>query len=91
MSEDPAAPVRRSSRQRALAEKKKLEESDVRLYFRGGGGGYFDIFVTDINNTNDSYLILYKKCLQAKVDYLQCIVNKGGKFMLPFLLDLLSL
>lgn len=35
MNEDSAAPVRRSSRQRARAEKQKLEESDVRLYYGG--------------------------------------------------------
>lgn len=35
VNEDSATPVRRSSRQRVLAEKKKLEETDVRLYWGG--------------------------------------------------------
>uniref|UniRef100_A0A8C9NGV2 ATPase family AAA domain containing 5 n=1 Tax=Serinus canaria TaxID=9135 RepID=A0A8C9NGV2_SERCA len=55
VSEDSAAPVRRSSRQRALAEKKKLEESDVRLYF--WGGGYFNIFEEKLGFL--SYLICF--------------------------------
>lgn len=32
VNEDLPAPVRRSSRQRALAEKKKLQENEVSLY-----------------------------------------------------------
>lgn len=85
MSEDSAAPVRRSSRQRALAEKKKLEESDVRMYC-GVGGEYFNIFVLDISNINDSCLILYKKCLQAKVDNCHVLLIKEKLGFLSYLI-----
>lgn len=46
--------MRRSSRQQALAEKKKLQENEVSLYI--WGGDYFDVFVIHLSNKNVSYI-----------------------------------
>lgn len=55
VNEDVPAPVRRSSRQRALAEKKKLEDNEVSLYTLQGKQ-YFDGFMIHLSNKNASCL-----------------------------------
>ncbi|NXI19316.1 ATAD5 protein, partial [Irena cyanogastra] len=80
VSEDSAAPVRRSSRQRALAEKKKLEESDESVIILGSS---VDNFTTTEQSVKEKNLRSLNDVLGKKPKNLKVARNSSGKLGCP--------
>ncbi|XP_059341697.1 ATPase family AAA domain-containing protein 5 isoform X1 [Ammospiza nelsoni] len=80
VSEDSAAPVRRSSRQRALAEKKKLEESDESVIILGSN---VDSVTTTEQSVKEKKLRSLNDVLGKKPKTLKAAKNSNGKLGCP--------
>ncbi|NWS02496.1 ATAD5 protein, partial [Motacilla alba] len=80
VSEDSAAPVRRSSRQRALAEKKKLEESDESVIILGSE---VDSGTTTEQSVKEKKLRSLNDVLGKKSKNLKVAKNSNGKLGCP--------
>ncbi|NXL24006.1 ATAD5 protein, partial [Setophaga kirtlandii] len=80
VSEDSAAPVRRSSRQRALAEKKKLEESDESVIILGSN---MDSATTTEQSVKEKKLRSLNDVLGKKPKNLKVAKNSTGKLGCP--------
>ncbi|NWR16623.1 ATAD5 protein, partial [Emberiza fucata] len=80
VSEDSAAPVRRSSRQRALAEKKKLEESDESVIILGSD---MDSVTTTEQSVKEKKLRSLNDVLGKKSKNLKVAKNSNGKLGYP--------
>ncbi|NXP89042.1 ATAD5 protein, partial [Passerina amoena] len=80
VSEDSAAPVRRSSRQRALAEKKKLEESDESVIILGSN---MDSVTTTEQSVKEKKLRSLNDVLGKKSKNLKVAKNSNGKLGCP--------
>ncbi|NWZ98679.1 ATAD5 protein, partial [Nesospiza acunhae] len=80
VSEDSAAPVRRSSRQRALAEKKKLEESDESVIILDSK---VDSVITTEQSVNEKKLRSLNDVLGKKSKNLKAVKNSNGKLGCP--------
>ncbi|OWK58291.1 ATPase family AAA domain-containing protein 5 [Lonchura striata] len=80
MSEDPAAPVRRSSRQRALAEKKKLEKSDESVIILGSN---VDSVTATEQSVKEKKLRSLNDVLGKKSKNLKVAKNSNGKLGSP--------
>nr|XP_030143367.3 ATPase family AAA domain-containing protein 5 isoform X2 [Taeniopygia guttata] len=80
VSEDPAAPVRRSSRQQALAEKKKLEESDESVIILGSN---VDSVTTTEQSVKEKKLRSLNDVLGKKSKNLKVAKNSNGKLGCP--------
>ncbi|NXL77130.1 ATAD5 protein, partial [Leptocoma aspasia] len=80
VSEDPAAPVRRSSRQRALAEEKKLEESDESVIILGSR---VDSVTTTEQSVKEKKLRSLNDVLGKKSKNLKVSKNSNGKLGCP--------
>ncbi|NWZ16395.1 ATAD5 protein, partial [Agelaius phoeniceus] len=80
VSEDSAAPVRRSSRQRALAEKKKLEESDDSVIILGSN---VDSVTTTEQSVKEKKLRSLNDVLGKKPKNLKVAKNSNGKLGCP--------
>ncbi|NWT70501.1 ATAD5 protein, partial [Prunella himalayana] len=80
VSEDSAAPVRRSSRQRALAEKKKLEESDESVIILGSN---VDSVTTTEQSVKEKKLRSLNDVLGKKSKNLKVSKNSNGKLGCP--------
>ncbi|NXQ26670.1 ATAD5 protein, partial [Alaudala cheleensis] len=78
--EDSAAPVRRSSRQRALAEKKKLEESDESVIILGSS---MDNGTTAEQSVKEKKLRSLNDVLGKKSKNLKVTKNSNGKLGCP--------
>ncbi|NWH35230.1 ATAD5 protein, partial [Chloropsis hardwickii] len=80
VSEDSAAPVRRSSRQRALAEKKKLEESDDSVIILGSS---VDSVIATEQSVKEKKLRSLNDVLGKKSKNLKVAKNSNGKLGCP--------
>ncbi|NXE62411.1 ATAD5 protein, partial [Calcarius ornatus] len=80
VSEDSAAPVRRSSRQRALAEKKKLEESDESVIILGSN---MDSVTATEQSVKEKKLRSLNDVLGKKSKNLKVVKNSNGKLGCP--------
>ncbi|NXQ61949.1 ATAD5 protein, partial [Anthoscopus minutus] len=80
VGEDSAAPVRRSSRQRALAEKKKLEESDESVIILGSS---MDSVTTTEQSVKEKKLRSLNDVLGKKSKNLKAAKNSSGKLRCP--------
>ncbi|XP_068065795.1 ATPase family AAA domain-containing protein 5 [Anomalospiza imberbis] len=80
VSEDPAAPVRRSSRQRALAEKKKSEESDESVIILGSN---MDSVTTTEQSGKEKKLRSLNDVLGKKSKNLKVAKNSKGQLGCP--------
>ncbi|NWX63422.1 ATAD5 protein, partial [Promerops cafer] len=80
VNEDSAAPVRRSSRQRALAEKKKLEESDESVIILGSS---VDSVTTTEQSVKEKKLRSLNDVLGKKSKNLKVAKNSNGKSGCP--------
>ncbi|XP_039572365.1 ATPase family AAA domain-containing protein 5 [Passer montanus] len=80
VSEDSAAPVRRSSRQRALAERKKLEESDESVIILGSN---VDSGTTAEQSVKEKKLRSLNDVLGKKSKNLKVAKNSNGKLGCP--------
>ncbi|KAM7001833.1 ATPase family AAA domain-containing protein 5 [Passerculus sandwichensis] len=80
VSEDSAAPVRRSSRQQALAEKKKLEESDESVIILGSN---VDSVTTTEQSVKEKKLRSLNDVLGKKPKTLKVAKNSNGKLGCP--------
>ncbi|NWI46588.1 ATAD5 protein, partial [Picathartes gymnocephalus] len=80
VSEDSAAPVRRSSRQRALAEKKKLEESDESVIILDSS---MDSVTTIEQSVKEKKLRSLNDVLGKKSKNLKVAKNSNGKLGYP--------
>ncbi|NXV00470.1 ATAD5 protein, partial [Cettia cetti] len=76
VNEDSAAPVRRSSRQRARAEKKKLEESDESVIILGSS---VDNVTTTEQGVKEKKLRSLNDVLGKKSKNLKVVKNSSGK------------
>ncbi|RMB95326.1 hypothetical protein DUI87_28313 [Hirundo rustica rustica] len=80
VNEDSAAPVRRSSRQRARAEKKKLEESDESVIILGSS---MDNVTTTEQSVKEKKLRSLNDVLGKKSKNLKVAKNSNGKLGCP--------
>ncbi|NXK62792.1 ATAD5 protein, partial [Sylvietta virens] len=80
VNEDSAASVRRSSRQRALAEKKKLEESDESIIILGSS---MDNVTTTEQSVKEKKLRSLNDVLGKKSKNLKAAKNSNGKLGCP--------
>ncbi|NXF20643.1 ATAD5 protein, partial [Rhodinocichla rosea] len=80
VSEDSAAPVRRSSRQRALAEKKKLEESDESVIILGSN---VDSVTTTEQSVKEKKLRSLNDVLGKKSKNVKVAKTSNGKLGCP--------
>ncbi|NXU03418.1 ATAD5 protein, partial [Buphagus erythrorhynchus] len=80
VNEDSAAPVRRSSRQRVLAEKKKLEESDESVIIVGSS---MDSVTTTEQSVKEKKLRSLNDVLGKKSKNLKVAKNSNGKLGCP--------
>ncbi|NXP36741.1 ATAD5 protein, partial [Leiothrix lutea] len=80
VNEDSAAPVRRSSRQRARAEKKKLEESDESVIILGSS---MDNVTTAEQSVKEKKLRSLNDVLGKKSKNLKVAKNSNGKLGYP--------
>ncbi|KAM7035525.1 ATPase family AAA domain-containing protein 5 isoform 2-T2 [Acridotheres tristis] len=80
VNEDSAAPVRRSSRQRVLAEKKKLKESDESVIIVGSS---MDSVTTTEQSVKEKKLRSLNDVLGKKPKNLKVAKNSNGKLRCP--------